>query len=68
MLGFWDHFTKSFLHANNVERGIRMKEDKEFGNIIFRMYEIEFDLAIHSFVFNSQVTQTVKRISRINSQ
>lgn len=45
-----------------------MKEDKEFGNIIFRMYEIEFDLAIHSFVFNSQVTQTVKWISRINSQ
>ena len=29
-----------------------MKEDKEFGNIIFRKYGLEFDVAIHSFVFN----------------
>lgn len=45
-----------------------MEEDKEFGNIIFRKFGLEFDVAIHSFVFNSQVTQTVKWISRINSQ
>ena len=44
-----------------------MKEDKEFSHIIFRQCELEFDLAIHSIVFSSQVTQTAKWVSRINN-